>query len=103
MARDVDPKRTRKALRLVRKLAQSQKAEGAEGYSGWEKTFLDEVEGRLEAYGSAFRDLSKGAPDEALSRLQTLKLKEIAAKAAGKPRRGFKPRSKPRRETAPDD
>ena len=34
-------------------------------------------------------DLSKGRKDEALSNLQTVKLKEIAAKARGKKRKGM--------------
>jgi len=85
MPRDVDPKRTRKALRQVRKLTALQEAapEGSAppDYSGWEKEFLSEVEARLDKYGSAFADLGKGAPDEALSRLQAQKLKEIEKKA----------------------
>lgn len=85
MPRDVDPKRTRKALRQVRKLAALQEAarEGSPpaDYSGWEKEFLSEVEARLDKYGSAFADLGKGAPDEALSRLQAQKLTEIEKKA----------------------
>lgn len=84
MPRDVDPKRTRKALRQVRRLTALQDApEGAPppDYSGWEKEFLSEVEARLDKYGSAFADLAKGAPDDALSRLQAQKLKEIEKKA----------------------
>jgi hypothetical protein len=105
MPREVDPKRTRKALRQVRKLATLQETgDGAApppDYSGWEKEFLSEVEARLDKYGSAFADLAKGAPDEALSRLQAQKLKEIERKAkdqaAGKePRRsGFKRKQPP--------
>ncbi len=38
----------------------------------------------METYGRAFRDWEKGAPDASLSVLQTVKLKEIGAKAAGK-------------------
>jgi hypothetical protein len=76
MPRAVDPKRTRKALKAVRKTAQA-----APALSDWEQTFLAEVEGRLETYGSAFANLSKGAPEEALSRLQHVKLRELAAKA----------------------
>lgn len=105
MPRDVDPKRTRKALRQVRRLTALQEAapEGAPppDYSGWEKEFLSEVEARLDKYGSAFADLGKGAPDEALSRLQAQKLKEIEKKAkdqaAGKePKRsGFKRKTPP--------
>ena len=51
--------------------------------------FLSEVDQRLEKYGSAFHDLSKGRKEEALSNLQTVKLKEIAAKARGKKRKGL--------------
>ncbi len=76
--RAVDPRRTRKALRRVRRLAAS--AEEA-SLSDWEKTFLGEVGARLEEYGSAFADYAKGAPDEALSRLQGAKLREISSKA----------------------
>ena len=103
MARDVDPKRTRKALRIIRKLAAAGAApetidpetgeikpgEGAVDYSQWENEFLSEVDKRLEKYGSAFHNLSKGRKDEALSALQTVKLKEIAAKARGKKRKGL--------------
>jgi hypothetical protein len=101
--RDVDPKQTRKALRIIRKLAAKGSApetvdpetgevkpgEGAVDYSEWESEFLTEVDKRLEKYGSAFNDLSKGRRDDALSNLQTVKLKEIAAKARGKKRKGM--------------
>jgi hypothetical protein len=103
MGREVDPKQTRKALRIVRKLAAKSAApetidpetgevkpgEGAVDYSQWETEFLTEVDKRLEKYGSAFADLSKGRKDDALSMLQTVKLKEIAAKARGKKRKGM--------------
>ena len=103
MAREVDRKKTRKALRIIRKLA----AKGASpetvdpetgevkpgdrsvDYSQWENEFLTEVDKRLEKYGSAFNDLGKGRKEEALSNLQTVKLKEIAAKARGKTRKGL--------------
>lgn len=89
MPREVDPKRTRKALRQVRKLRAReapQEGEEATDYSGWEKEFLAEVEQRLDRYGSAFNDAGKGRLDEALSTLQTQKLREIGAKAKGKDR-----------------
>ena len=103
MPRQVDPKQTRKALRIVRKLAAKSTApetidpdtgevkpgEGAVDYSQWENEFLSEVDKRLEKYGSAFHDLGKGRRDDALSTLQTVKLKEIAAKARGKKRKGL--------------
>jgi len=103
MAREIDRKKTRKALRIIRKLAAKGAAaetidpetgeikpgEGAVDYSQWENDFLTEVDQRLEKYGSAFHDLSKGRKEEALSNLQTVKLKEIAAKARGKARKGL--------------
>jgi hypothetical protein len=103
MGRDVDPKQTRKALRIVRKLAAKSAApetvdpetgevkpgEGVVDYSQWENEFLTEVDKRLEKYGSAFNDLGKGRKEDALSMLQTVKLKEIAAKARGKKRKGL--------------
>lgn len=103
MPRDVDRKQTRKAQRLIRKLASKGKAaetvdpetgevkpgDGSVDYSAWETEFLGEVDARLEKYGSAFADLSKGRKEDALSRLQTAKLKEIAAKARGKKRKGL--------------
>jgi hypothetical protein len=51
--------------------------------SDWEGDFIDSVSGRLKTYGRAFGDPEKGAPGEALSALQAVKLKEIAAKAKG--------------------
>lgn len=103
MARSVDPKQTRKAQRIVRKLAaksaapetidpetgEVKRGEGGVDYSHWENEFLTEVDKRLEKYGSAFNDLGKGRRDDALSTLQTVKLKEIAAKARGKKRKGL--------------
>lgn len=97
MPREVDPRRTRKALRAVRKLAEAGAGEAGVAYSEWEAEFLQELEGRLDQYGSAFADPEKGAREEALSRLQAQKLKEIAAKAKGKPRSGFGARKPPRR------
>jgi hypothetical protein len=101
MPREVDRKKTRKALRMVRKLAaRGASAEAVDpdtgelkpgsaevDYSQWENEFLSEIDQRLEKYGSAFHDLAKGRKQEALSTLQTVKLKEIAAKARGKKRK----------------
>lgn len=102
MPREIDGKKTRKAQRLIRKLAAKGAAEtidpetgevkpgeGAVDYSQWESAFLTEVDQRLEKYGSAFANLSKGRKEEALSTLQSVKLKEIAAKARGKKRKGL--------------
>jgi hypothetical protein len=103
MPREVDPKRTRKAQRIIRKLAakgaspetidpetgEVKPGSGTVDYSQWESEFLTEVDQRLEKYGSAFNDLGKGRKEDALSQLQTVKLKEIAAKARGKKRKGL--------------
>ncbi|HEX7886560.1 MAG TPA: hypothetical protein VF474_11340 [Phenylobacterium sp.] len=51
--------------------------------SDWEGEFLAEVADRVKTYGRAFGDPEKGASGQALSILQTVKLKEIAAKAKG--------------------
>ena len=51
--------------------------------SEWEGEFLGSVADRVKTYGRAFGDPEKGAPGQALSAMQTVKLKEIAAKAKG--------------------
>ena len=63
--------------------------------SDWEGEFLGSVEDRLKTFGRAFGDPEKGAPGEALSARQRVKLKEIAGKAKGDrpPRRPRKPDS----------
>ncbi|MEQ1616888.1 MAG: hypothetical protein ABL883_00915 [Terricaulis sp.] len=121
MPREVDPKQTRKALRIVRKLkakaapggeivdpetGEIKPPEGAVEYSRWETEFLGEVDTRLEKYGSAFANLAKGRKEDALSVLQTVKLKEIAAKARGKKRKGLttkKPLGWKKRRPADDE
>ena len=72
----------RAALRAVRRARKTAEAGGVE-LSPWEGEFLGGVEERVETYGRAFADPEKGAPGQALSALQTRKLKEIAAKASG--------------------
>ena len=57
--------------------------------SDWEGEFLESVGERVKTYGRAFGDPEKGAPGEALSALQTVKLKEIAGKAKGE-KKGLK-------------
>ena len=95
--------KTARALRLIRRL-RSAEAE----VSDWEGEFLESVETRLDTYGRAFADPEKGGRDEALSRLQHRKLKEIRSKVAGedpspKPdaRSGFKRRTPLRARSAP--
>jgi hypothetical protein len=65
--------------------------------SDWEGEFLGSVSERVKTYGRAFGDPEKGAPGEALSAMQRVKLKEIAAKAKGEKkglaRKGFRPKS----------
>jgi hypothetical protein len=51
--------------------------------SEWEGEFLGSVSDRLKTFGRAFGDPEKGTPGQALSALQTVKLKEITAKAKG--------------------
>ena len=72
----------RAALRAVRRARKTAETTGVE-LSDWEGEFLGGVEERVETYGRAFADPEKGAPGQALSALQTRKLKEIAAKANG--------------------
>lgn len=83
------------ALKRVRR--QADRAEVK--LSDWEGEFLGSVEERVKTYGRAFGDPEKGGPGEAFSALQSVKLKEIAAKAKGEkkdmPRKPFKRRAKP--------
>ena len=67
------------ALKRARRLAEKAGVK----LSDWEGEFLGSVADRVKTYGRAFGDPEKGAPGEALSALQTVKLKEIAAKAKG--------------------
>jgi len=106
MPRDVDERKTRKALRKLR--AAKARAEAGTGpeLSDWEEDFLNSLEGRLEQYGSAFNDPEKGDREEPLSMLQAMKVKEIDKKTRGKgPRgfsqgRGFSRRARPEREAS---
>jgi hypothetical protein len=68
--------------------------------SEWEGEFLSEVSNRVKTYGRAFGDPEKGAPGEALSAMQTVKLKEITAKAKGE-KKGLQ--RKPFRRRGQDD
>ena len=88
MPRDVDERKKRKALRKIRKAAILAEQGLGPPLSDWEKQFLEEVEERIEKFGSAFHDLEKGGADEALSSLQYVKLREIDKKARGKGKSG---------------
>jgi hypothetical protein len=75
----------RAALNALRRARRAASRAGVD-LSAWEGEFLGSVEERLNTFGRAFGDPEKGAPGQALSVLQTIKLKEIAAKVLGKNR-----------------
>lgn len=89
MPREVDDRKKRAALRKLRKAAALAASGLGPPLSDWERQFLEEVEARIETYGSAFADPSKGEEGAALSGLQAVKLKEIDRKASGKSKGGF--------------
>jgi hypothetical protein len=73
----------RQALNALRK-AQRVASRAGVKLSDWEGEFLGSVEQRVKTYGRAFGDPEKGAPGQALSMMQTVKLKEIVSKAKGR-------------------
>jgi hypothetical protein len=79
-----DPKAQAKrlAINALRRARREAERAGVK-LSDWEGEFLGSVEERLKTFGRAFGDPEKGAPGEALSALQRVKLKEIAGKARG--------------------
>ena len=84
-APDLREKAKRAALNALRRAKRIAEKTGVP-LSEWEGEFLGSVEGRLETYGRAFGDPEKGQAGQALSTLQGVKLKEIAAKAKGETR-----------------
>ena len=72
----------RAALNALRRAQRMAERAGVK-LSDWEGEFLGSVTDRVKTYGRAFGDPEKGAPGEALSMMQAVKLKEIAAKAKG--------------------
>jgi hypothetical protein len=99
LPREVDEKKTKRALRrLARAKAKAEAAGEDAKLSEWEDEFVASVKDRLNTFGSAFNDPEKGQLDEALSGKQSLKLREIEKKASGKARKpmsrgtGFKPK-----------
>ena len=76
---------SRAALNALKRARRAAEKAGVE-LSEWEGEFLGSVAERVTTYGRAFADPEKGAPGSALSARQGVKLKEIAAKASGKPR-----------------
>lgn len=96
MARDIDDKQTKKALRKLRKAKSRAESKDGPGLTDWEKEFFDGVEERLETFGSAFADPEKGNLDSALSAKQTHIVREIDKKSrkkdGGLKRSSFKPK-----------
>ena len=101
---DLKAQAKRAALNALKR-AQRQAERAGVKLSEWEGEFLGSVTDRLKTYGRAFGDPEKGAPGQALSALQTVKLKEIAAKASGKPKARFggRRRAPPLSEPEPQD
>jgi hypothetical protein len=108
--REVDKHKTRKALRKLRRAAERATEVGGPGLTTWEKDFVEGVSGRLEKYGSAFRDPGKGRLEEALSQRQSQVARVIdkksrkakagdSAKAAGKEHKPRLKRSTFKRKT----
>jgi len=89
----------RQAIRQLRRTKLVADKAGVE-LSEWEGEFLGSVEERVLTYGRAFADPEKGGRGTAFSALQTLKLKEIAAKAKGEKRSTFgKPKGFKRKDS----
>ena len=86
---------SRAALNALKRAKRAAQRAGV-SLSDWEGEFLGSVSQRVAAYGRAFADPEKGAPGQALSLRQGAKLKEITAKAQGKPQRKA-PKAKLRR------
>jgi hypothetical protein len=89
----------RAALNALRRAQRKAARQGVE-LSAWEDEFLGSVTDRVKTYGRAFADPDKGAPGQALSAMQAVKLREIAAKAGGEAKKPAKPRSGFRRRAA---
>ncbi len=107
MPRDIDERKKRRALRKLRRAAELADQGLGPPLSDWEQSFLEELESRIETYGSAFADPMKGDLSEPLSAMQQKKLREIDRKARGKAkdRGGKKPGNRLRRQAraAPDE
>ena len=72
----------RAAINALRRARRAAERAGVD-LTAWEGEFLGSVEGRVKTYGRAFGDPEKGAPGQALSALQALKLRQITQKAKG--------------------
>jgi hypothetical protein len=83
----------RAALNALKRARRKASREGVT-LSAWEDEFLGSVTERVKTYGRAFADPEKGAPGQALSAMQAVKLKEIAVKASGEKPRARLPKSR---------
>jgi hypothetical protein len=88
----------RAALNALRRTQRAAERTGI-ALSEWEGEFLGSVQNRVEKFGRAFRDPDKGVAGASLSVLQSVKLKEIGAKANGKTKT---PRKLKRRKVTPN-
>lgn len=84
-APDARAQARRAALNALKRARRTAARTGVE-LSDWEGDFLGSVEDRIKTFGRAFGDPEKGAPGQALSMLQAVKLREISAKARGEKR-----------------
>ncbi len=88
--REVDKRKTSKALRKLRRVAERATEQGAPALTTWEKDFVEGVTTRLEKYGSAFRDPGKGRLEEALSARQS-EITRVIEKKTRKPKTSTTP------------
>jgi hypothetical protein len=93
--REVDKRKTTKALRKLRRAADRAKEEGGPGLTTWEQDFVEGVSTRLETYGSAFRDPTKGRLEDALSNRQAHIVRVIDKKSRKPLKAETKPGDKP--------
>ena len=100
-AKPPDPRAQAKkaALNALKRAKRMADKAGVE-LSDWEGEFLGSVAQRIETYGRAFGDPEKGGAGQAMSVNQTIKLKEIVAKAKGEKKpmkrgKGFGRRERP--------
>jgi DNA-directed RNA polymerase specialized sigma24 family protein len=70
----------RAAINALRRARRAADRAGVD-LSPWEDEFLGSVESRVTTFGRAFGDPEKGAPGQALSLLQSVKLRQISRKA----------------------
>ena len=74
----------------LRRVAERAAEEGSPALTTWEKDFVEGVTGRLEKYGSAFRDPGKGRLEEALSQRQS-QIARVIEKKTRKPKASAPP------------